>query len=48
MPALKAHGRLFSGLADGCLVVRIGPSRVGELVAMAHAEPFDPWAAADR
>ncbi|MDQ6637292.1 MAG: TfoX/Sxy family protein [Candidatus Dormibacteraeota bacterium] len=42
MPALKARGRLFGGLADGCLVVRIGRSRVDELVAMAHAEPFDP------
>jgi len=42
MPSLKVDGKLFAGLRDGELVVKIGRERVGELIAAGRAAPFDP------
>jgi TfoX/Sxy family transcriptional regulator of competence genes len=42
MPALKVGGKMFGGLFEGELVVRLGRARVDELVAAGRARPFDP------
>jgi hypothetical protein len=42
MPSLKLGTKMFGGLFDGRLVVKIGRERVDELIAAGRAEPFDP------
>lgn len=42
MPALKLGSRMFGGLFEGDLVVKIGRERVGQLVGAGRARPFDP------
>jgi TfoX N-terminal domain len=42
MPALKLGTKMFGGLHDGDLVVKLGRERVDELIAAGRAEPFDP------
>lgn len=42
MPALKRGGKMFGGLFDGELVVKLGRERVDELVAAGRARAFDP------
>jgi hypothetical protein len=42
MPSLKLGTKMFGGLFDGRLVVKIGRERVEQLIAAGRAEPFDP------
>jgi TfoX/Sxy family transcriptional regulator of competence genes len=42
MPSVKADGKLFCGVWEGELVVKVGRERVDELVAAGRAAPFDP------
>jgi TfoX/Sxy family transcriptional regulator of competence genes len=42
MPALKVGGKMFGGLFQGELIVKLGRARVDELVAAGRARPFDP------
>jgi TfoX/Sxy family transcriptional regulator of competence genes len=42
MPSLKVATKLFGGLSDGRLVVKIGRDRARELIDAGRAEPFDP------
>jgi TfoX/Sxy family transcriptional regulator of competence genes len=42
MPALKASGKMFGGLFEDELVVKIGRDRVEQLIAAGCARPFDP------
>ena len=42
MPSLKVGDKMFGGLFDGELVVKVGRNRVEELVAADRASPFDP------
>jgi hypothetical protein len=42
MPSLKLGTKMFGGLFDGRLVVKIGRERVAQLIATGRAEPFDP------
>ena len=42
MPALKRGSKMFGGLFEGALVVKIGRERVAELVDSGRARPFDP------
>ena len=42
MPSLKLGSKMFGGLFDGDLVVKIGRERVDELVQAGRAQPFDP------
>jgi TfoX/Sxy family transcriptional regulator of competence genes len=41
-PSIKLGSKMFGGLYDGDLIVRIGRERVSELVASGRAAPFDP------
>jgi hypothetical protein len=42
MPSLKLGAKMFGGLFDGRLVVKVGRARVEQLIAAGRAEPFDP------
>jgi hypothetical protein len=42
MPSLKLGAKMFGGLFDGRLVVKVGRERVEQLIADRRAEPFDP------
>jgi hypothetical protein len=42
MPSLKLGAKMFGGLFDGRLVVKIGRERVEQLIAAGRAQPFDP------
>jgi len=42
MPSVKLAGKLFAGVWDGDLVVKLGRTRVEELVAAGRAAAFDP------
>jgi hypothetical protein len=42
MPALKVGNKLFGGLSDDELVVKIGKERAAELFESGRARPFDP------
>jgi hypothetical protein len=42
MRSLKLGGKLFCGVWDGELVVKLGRERAGELIAAERAAPFDP------
>ena len=42
MPSVKLGGKLFCGVWDGELVVKLGRERVGELAAAGRAVAFDP------
>ena len=42
MPSLKLGTKMFGGLFDGRLVVKIGRERAEQLIAAGRAEPFDP------
>jgi TfoX/Sxy family transcriptional regulator of competence genes len=42
MPALKRGSKMFGGLYEGELVVKIGRERAQELIASGRAAPFDP------
>jgi hypothetical protein len=42
MPSLKLGAKMFGGLFDGRLVVKIGRERVEQLIAAGRVEPFDP------
>jgi hypothetical protein len=42
MPSLKLGTKMFGGLFDGRLVVKIGRERVEQLIDAGRAEPFDP------
>jgi TfoX/Sxy family transcriptional regulator of competence genes len=42
MPALKVGSKMFGGLLEDQLVVKIGRDRATELIESARAEPFDP------
>lgn len=41
-PSLKYADKMFGGLRDGRLVVKLGRDRVDALVAEQRARPFDP------
>jgi hypothetical protein len=41
-PALKAGTRMFCGLVDGELLLRLGRDRVDELIAAERGTQFDP------
>jgi TfoX/Sxy family transcriptional regulator of competence genes len=42
MPALKHGSKMFGGLFEGALVVKIGRERVAQLLNSGRARPFDP------
>jgi hypothetical protein len=42
MPAVKVGSKMFCGLFDGDLTLKIGRDRAGELIAAGRAIPFDP------
>ena len=42
MPALKVGTKMFGGLYDGQLVVKVGKERAAELFDSGRAVPFDP------
>jgi TfoX/Sxy family transcriptional regulator of competence genes len=42
MPALKRGSKMFGGLYEDLLVVRIGRERTAELIESGCAAPFDP------
>ena len=42
MPALKVGSRLFGGLFEDELVVKVGKERAAELFDTGRARPFDP------
>jgi hypothetical protein len=42
MPSLKNGSKMFGGLREGGLVLKLGRERVDELVASGRAAPFDP------
>ena len=42
MPSLRIAGKLFGGLHDDALVVKVGRARADELIAAGRAQPFDP------
>jgi hypothetical protein len=42
MPALKLGSTMFGGFHDGDLVVKVGRTRVEELITEGRAQPFDP------
>jgi TfoX/Sxy family transcriptional regulator of competence genes len=42
MRSLKLGRKLFAGLRDGELLVKLGRERVDQLIAAGRAAPFDP------
>jgi hypothetical protein len=42
MPVLKVGRKLFAGLDDGSLVVKIGAQRATQLIETGRASAFDP------
>ncbi|MFL5826342.1 MAG: TfoX/Sxy family protein [Thermoleophilaceae bacterium] len=42
MPSLKTRGKLFAGLHNDGLAVKVGRARAGELIENGEAQPFDP------
>jgi hypothetical protein len=42
MPSVKLGSKLFCGLWQGELAVKVGRERVAELVSAGRAAPFDP------
>jgi TfoX/Sxy family transcriptional regulator of competence genes len=42
MPALKVGSKMFGGLYDGGLVVKVGRERASELIESGRASAFDP------
>jgi hypothetical protein len=42
MPALKVGSKLFGGLFEDELAVKLGKERAGELFEQGRARPFDP------
>jgi hypothetical protein len=42
MPALKVGSKMFGGLYEGQLVVKVGRDRAAELFDSGRATPFDP------
>lgn len=42
MPALKIGSKMFGGLFEGNLTVKVGKERVQELIDAGRAQPFDP------
>lgn len=44
MPVLKVGGKVFAGLWEGQLVVKLPAARVAELIAAGNGSPFAPMA----
>jgi TfoX/Sxy family transcriptional regulator of competence genes len=42
MPSLKTQSKMFGGIREGGLVLKLGRERVDELLASGRAQPFDP------
>ena len=42
MPSLKNGSKMFGGLREGGLVLKLGRDRVDELIASGRAQAFDP------
>jgi hypothetical protein len=42
MPSLKRGSKMFGGLFEGELVVKLGRERAQELIGAGRAAPFDP------
>ena len=42
MPALKVGSKMFGGLYEGALVVKLGNERAAALFESGRATPFDP------
>ncbi len=38
--ALKIYGKVFAIVADGCLVVKLAPERIAELIAQGQGQTF--------
>ena len=42
MPSLKNGSKMFGGLREAGLLLKLGRDRVDELIASGRAQPFDP------
>jgi hypothetical protein len=42
MPSVKVGSKMFCGLFDGDLALKVGRDRAGELIEAGRASPFDP------